>query len=189
MSETRSERDSLGEIEVAAEAYWGAQTERARRNFPVSGLTFPPRFIAAMAMLKREAARVNAEMGLVPREIADAIAQAATEVIAGKLAGHFPLDVFQTGSGTSTNMNVNEVLSNRAIELLGGQMESKKPVHPNDHVNASQSSNDIILTAIHVAAYGALVEDLGLALERLASSLAAKAAELDDVVKIGRTHL
>jgi fumarate hydratase, class II len=189
MTDSRIEKDSLGEIEVATEAYWGAQTERARRNFPVSGLTFPPRFIAAVAMLKREAARVNAAMGLVPKELADAIVQAATEVVEGKLAGHFPLDIFQTGSGTSTNMNVNEVLSNRAIEILGGEMGSKKPVHPNDHVNAGQSSNDIIPTAIHVAAYGALVEDLEPALERLAASLEAKAVELDDVVKIGRTHL
>jgi fumarate hydratase class II len=189
MSQTRIEKDSLGEVEVPAGAYYGAQTERARRNFPVSGLVFPPRFIAAMALIKREAARVNAEIGVVPAEIADAIVRAADEVIAGERAGDFPLDVFQTGSGTSTNMNVNEVLSNRAIEILGGEIGSKQPVHPNDHVNAGQSSNDAIPTAIHVAAYGALVEHLEPALAVLAESLERQAAALDDVVKIGRTHL
>jgi len=189
MSQTRIERDSLGEVEVPADRYYGAQTERARQNFPVSGLTFPPRFIAAMARIKRQAARVNKDLGLVPPEVADAIVQAADEVIAGKLGADFPLDIFQTGSGTSTNMNVNEVISNRAIEILGGTMGTKQPVHPNDHVNAGQSSNDAIPTAIHVAAYSALAEDLEPALEILASSLEAKAAAFDDVVKIGRTHL
>jgi fumarate hydratase, class II len=189
MSQTRIERDSLGEVEVPADRYYGAQTERARRNFPVSGLTFPPRFIAAMARIKREAARVNQDLGLVPAEVAGAIVRAADEVIAGELAADFPLDVFQTGSGTSTNMNVNEVISNRAIEILGGEMGTKKPVHPNDHVNAGQSSNDAIPTAIHVAAYSALVEDLEPALARLAAALEAKAEAFDDVVKIGRTHL
>jgi len=189
MADTRTERDSLGEIEVPAAGYYGAQTERARRNFPVSGLVFPHRFIAAMARIKREAARVNAEKGVIPRDVADAIVRAADEVIAGGLAGEFPLDIFQTGSGTSTNMNLNEVLSNRAIEILGGEKGSKKPVHPNDHVNAGQSSNDIIPTAIHVAAYQAVAEDLEPALDHLAAVLEAKAAEFDDVVKIGRTHL
>jgi len=189
MSETRTERDSLGPVEVAAERLYGAQTERARRNFPVSGLTFPRRFIAAMAMIKSEAAAVNADLGIVDGEIADAIRQAAEEVIEGRHAGEFPLDVFQTGSGTSTNMNVNEVLANRAIQILGGVVGSKDPVHPNDHVNAGQSSNDAIPTAIHVAAYGAIVEELEPALETLAAALGAKAEELDGVVKIGRTHL
>ncbi len=189
MSETRIETDSLGPIEVPARAYWGAQTERAQRNFPVSGLRFPPRFIAAMGLIKRQAARVNHELGLLPQEIADAIVQAADEVIAGQHETHFPLDIFQTGSGTSTNMNVNEVIANRAIEILGGQVGSKSPVHPNDHVNASQSSNDAIPTAIHVATYSALVEDLEPAVRRLADALAVKAKELDGVVKIGRTHL
>jgi fumarate hydratase class II len=189
MSQTRIERDSLGEVEVPADRNYGAQTERARRNFPVSGLTFPPRFIAAMARIKREAARVNQDLGLVPAEVAGAIVRAADEVIAGELAADFPLDIFQTGSGTSTNMNVNEVISNRAIEILGGEKGSKKPVHPNDHVNAGQSSNDAIPTAIHVAAYSALVEDLEPALGQLAASLEAKAEAFDDVVKIGRTHL
>ncbi|HEX2163503.1 MAG TPA: class II fumarate hydratase [Thermoanaerobaculia bacterium] len=188
MADTRIERDSLGEIEVPAAAYYGAQTERARRNFPVSGLTLPHRFLAAMALVKREAARVNAEKGTVPREIADAIVRAADEVIAGRHRGEFPLDVFQTGSGTSTNMNVNEVLANRAAEILGGERGAKS-VHPNDHVNFGQSSNDTIPTAIHVAAYGAVAEELEPALAHLAATLEAKAAELDDVVKIGRTHL
>jgi fumarate hydratase class II len=186
---TRTETDSLGPIEVPADAYYGAQTERAHRNFPVSGLRFPRRFIAAMGLIKREAAAVNEEMGIVPAEIAGAIVQAADEVIAGDRAADFPLDIFQTGSGTSTNMNVNEVIANRAIEILGGEVGSKKPVHPNDHVNAGQSSNDTIPTAIHVAAYGAIVEDLEPAVTHLANSLAAKAREFDDVVKIGRTHL
>jgi fumarate hydratase class II len=189
MADTRIERDSLGEIEVPAAAYYGAQSERARRNFPVSGLTLPHRFLAAMALVKREAARVNAGNGDIAADIAGAIVEAADEVIAGRHRDQFPLDVFQTGSGTSTNMNVNEVLSNRAIEILGGERGSKTPVHPNDHVNFGQSSNDTIPTAIHVAAYQALAEDLEPALVHLAETLEAKAAELDDVVKIGRTHL
>jgi fumarate hydratase class II len=188
MSDTRIEKDSLGEIEVPAGAYYGAQTERARRNFPVSGLTLPKRFIAAVAMIKAEAAAVNQELGVVPGEIAQAIRQAATEVIEGKHDGQFPLDVFQTGSATSTNMNANEVLANRAIEILGGAIGSKK-VHPNDHVNAGQSSNDVIPTAIHVSSYLAIVEQLEPALARLADALGRKAVELDSVVKIGRTHL
>jgi fumarate hydratase class II len=193
MSDTRIEKDSLGEIEVPAGAYYAAQTERARRNFPISGLTLPKRFIAAVAMIKGEAAMVNEELGTVPGEIARAVRQAAQEVIDGKLDGHFPLDIFQTGSATSTNMNVNEVLANRAIELLGGDIGSKtagsKKVHPNDHVNNGQSSNDVIPTAIHVSAYLAIVEELEPALKTLAESLDRKAAELDRVVKIGRTHL
>jgi fumarate hydratase class II len=189
MPDMRIEKDSLGEIEVPAGAYYGAQTERARRNFPVSGLTLPKRFLAAVAMIKGEAAMVNEELGIVPADAARAIRQAAGEVIDGRLDGQFPLDVFQTGSATSTNMNVNEVLSNRAIEILGGTIGSKKPVHPNDHVNASQSSNDVIPTAIHVSAYLAIVEELEPSLERLADALHRKAEELDPIVKIGRTHL
>ncbi|HVG09840.1 MAG TPA: class II fumarate hydratase [Thermoanaerobaculia bacterium] len=189
MSDTRIEKDSLGEVEVPAKAYYGAQTERARRNFPVSGLTLPRRFLAAVAMIKGEAAAVNEELGIVPRDEARAIRQAAAEVAEGKLDGHFPLDIFQTGSATSTNMNVNEVLSNRAIEILGGVIGSKKPVHPNDHVNAGQSSNDVIPTAIHVSAYFAIQEQLEPALRGLADALGRKAQEFDPVVKIGRTHL
>jgi len=189
MTATRIEKDPLGAIEVPATAYYGAQTERARRNFPVSGLRFPRRFIAALGAIKSECAAVNQELGILDARLAAPIRQAADEVEAGKLDADFPLDIFQTGSGTSTNMNANEVIANRAIELLGGEKGSKQPVHPNDHVNAGQSSNDVIPTAIHVAAYGALAEHLEPALRRLQESLAAKAGEFDDVVKIGRTHL
>jgi len=189
MSRTRIEKDSLGEIEVPSEVYWGAQTERARRNFPVSGLRFQRRFIQALGLVKGECAAENAALGVVDARLAEAIGRAAEEVYAGELDAHFPLDIYQTGSGTSTNMNANEVISNRAIELLGGTIGSKQPVHPNDHVNAGQSSNDVIPTALHVAAYAALAEDLEPALARLAAALEAKAEELDDVVKIGRTHL
>ena len=135
MSDTRTEKDSLGPVEVPARAYYGAQTERARRNFPVSGLRFPRRFLAALGMVKGEAAAVNAEQGSVPKHLADAIRQAAEEVVAGEHDEQFPLDIFQTGSGTSTNMNANEVIGNRAVEILGGVLGSKDPVHPNDHVN------------------------------------------------------
>jgi fumarate hydratase class II len=189
MTSTRKEKDSLGDIDVPNAAYYGAQTERARRNFPVSGLTFPPRFLAALGAIKREAAAVNADMGIVERPIAEAVVRAADEVARGERDADFPLDIFQTGSGTSTNMNANEVISNRAIEMLGGEKGSKKPVHPNDHVNAGQSSNDVIPTAIHVSAYAAITEDLEPALRHLAEGLEAKAREFDDVVKIGRTHL
>ncbi len=190
MTTTRTETDSLGPIEVESANYFGAQTERARRNFPVSGLAFPHRFVAAHALIKREAAKVNLQLGLVPQEIADAIVAAADEVIAGRFPQDFPLDIFQTGSGTSTNMNVNEVISNRAIEILGGTLGSKKPVHPNDHVNASQSSNDSIPTSIHVSAYLAIVEDLEPALREAARLAgAARPRSSTRVVKIGRTHL
>jgi len=189
MSDTRIEKDSLGEIEVPAGAYYGAQTERARRNFPVSGIRLPKRFIAAVAMIKGEAAVVNEHLGIVPGDAARAIRQTADEIVTGRHDEQFPLDIFQTGSATSTNMNVNEVLSNRAIEILGGQIGSKKPVHPNDHVNAGQSSNDVIPTAIHVSSYLAIQEELEPALQRLVEALQRKAEELDDVVKIGRTHL
>jgi len=189
MTTTRIEKDSLGEIEVPSDVYWGAQTERARRNFPVSGLRFQRRFIQALGLVKGECAAENAALGIVETRLAEAIGRAAEEVYAGELDAHFPLDIYQTGSGTSTNMNANEVISNRAIELLGGTIGSKQPVHPNDHVNAGQSSNDVIPTALHVAAYAAVAEDLEPALARLAAALDAKAEELDDVVKIGRTHL
>jgi fumarate hydratase class II len=189
MSGTRMEKDSLGEIDVRDDVYWGAQTERARRNFPVSGLTFQRRFIAALGLIKGECATENAKLGIVDEKLSEAISKAALEVYGGGLDAHFPLDIFQTGSGTSTNMNANEVISNRAIELMGGIKGTKQPVHPNDHVNAGQSSNDVIPTAIHVSAYAAIAEDLEPALKRLHVALAAKAKEFDDVVKIGRTHL
>jgi len=189
MSETRYESDSLGRVEVPAAAYYGAQTERARRNFPVSGLRFPRRFIAAMGRLKSAAAAENGARGIIPEQIAAAIVEAAEEVVAGGHDDQFPVDIFQTGSGTSTHMNANEVIANRAIEILGGEVGSKSPVHPNDHVNAGQSSNDTIPSAIHLAAFGALVEELRPAVGLLEEALAAKAAEFDDIVKIGRTHL
>ena len=189
MTKTRTERDSLGEVQVPASAYYGAQTQRALENFPVSGLRFPRRFIGALGMIKGEAAAVNAELGAIDTDLAAPIGQAANEVAAGKLDDQFPLDIFQTGSGTSTNMNANEVIANRAIEILDGKMGSKTPVHPNDDVNAGQSSNDVIPTAIHVAAYGALTEDLMPALRHLEEALDSKAHEFDAIVKIGRTHL
>jgi len=189
MTKTRTERDSLGEVQVPASAYYGAQTQRALENFPVSGLRFPRRFIGALGMIKGEAAAVNAELGAIDTDLAAPIGQAASEVAAGKLDDQFPLDIFQTGSGTSTNMNANEVIANRAIEILGGEMGSKTPVHPNDDVNAGQSSNDVIPTAIHVAAYGAVTEDLMPALRHLEEALDRKAHEFDAIVKIGRTHL
>jgi len=186
---TRTESDSLGPIEVASDVYYGAQTQRAVENFPVSGQRFPRRLIEALALIKWAAARENAERGDIERKIADAIVAAAEEVIAGKHDRDFVLDVFQTGSGTSTNMNANEVISNRAIELLGGVLGSKSPVHPNDHVNAGQSSNDVIPSALHVAVLLGLRDDLLPALDKLHASLARKAGELAAIAKTGRTHL
>ena len=185
----RTETDSLGPVQVPAEAYWGAQTQRAVENFPISGVPLPQRFIRALALIKKAWAQVNLEKGLLDEKIARAIIQAADEVAAGKLGAQFPVDIFQTGSATSTNMNANEVISNRAIEILGGQRGSKKPVHPNDHVNQSQSSNDIIPTALHVAALDAVENDLIPALKYLHEALAEKSREFDPIVKIGRTHL
>ena len=180
--ETRTEHDSLGEIEVPADALWGAQTQRAIENFPISGATMEPRLVQALALLKGCAARVNGELGVITGERADAIAAAAAEVAGGQHGDAFPLDVFQTGSGTSTNMNMNEVLARLAGS---GDVD----VHPNDHVNASQSSNDTFPTAIHVAATLSVVEDLQPALSRLAASFEAKAEEFAGLVKSGRTHL
>jgi fumarate hydratase class II len=185
----RTEHDTLGSIDVPADAYWGAQTERARRNFPVSGRTMPPRLLAALGAIKAEAALVNGELGVLEATAADAVRRAAEEVAANRLDDHFPVDVFQTGSGTSTNMNANEVIANRANEMLGGSRGANSPVHPNDHVNASQSSNDVIPTALHVAATGAIAEHLRPALERLAGALEARATAFDGIVKVGRTHL
>jgi len=185
----RTEHDTLGSIDVPADAYWGAQTERARRNFPVSGRTMPPRLLAALGAIKAEAALVNGELGVLEATVADAVRRAAEEVAANRLDDHFPVDVFQTGSGTSTNMNANEVIANRANEMLGGGRGANSPVHPNDHVNASQSSNDVIPTALHVAATGAIAAHLRPALARLAGALEARATAFDDIVKVGRTHL
>ena len=185
---TRIERDTMGELAVPVEAYYGVQTARAIENFPISSLRMPRAVIRAMGMIKRAAATVNHSLGLLDRKPADAIKQAATEVIDGKLDAEFPVDIFQTGSGTSTNMNTNEVISNRATELLGGARGSKL-VHPNDHVNLGQSSNDVIPTAIHIAASEMMQQQLLPALTRLHKALKGKANEFDKVVKIGRTHL
>jgi fumarate hydratase class II len=189
MNETRTERDSLGPVEVPAAAYYGAQTRRAYDNFPVSGLRMPRGLIRAMGIVKRCCAVVNAQLGEIDQRIAQAIVAAADEVIAGQHDADFIVDIFQTGSGTSTNMNANEVISNRAIEILGGVRGSKQPVHPNDHVNASQSSNDTFPAAIHIAAFEALQHELKPALAHLRDALAAKEAEFSEVVKCGRTHL
>ena len=185
----RVERDSMGELKVPANAYYGAQTQRAVLNFPISNLRFPRSFIRALGSIKLAAAQVNAELGLLSPEISGAIAKAAGEVADGAHDGQFVVDIFQTGSGTSTNMNANEVISNRAIELLGGVIGSRDPVHPNDHVNIGQSSNDVIPTAIHVAALAAIQDDLVPALQTLRAELDRKAKEFMPVVKTGRTHL
>ena len=189
MARTRIETDSLGEVEVPADRYWGAQTQRSLRNFRIGGERMPDALIRAYGLVKKAAARVNEAMGLLDPALSDAIQRAAGEVADGTLADHFPLVVWQTGSGTQTNMNVNEVVANRAIELLGGETGSKSPVHPNDHVNMSQSSNDSFPTAMHVAVALELDRALMPALERLRAALAAKAEAFADVVKIGRTHL
>jgi fumarate hydratase class II len=177
------EKDSLGEMQVPADALYGAQTQRAVENFPISGQRFGRRFIQALGIIKKSAARTNAEMGAVDQAIADAIVAAASEVADGKWDDQFVLDVYQTGSGTSTNMNTNEVVAHRATEILGSK------VHPNDHVNFGQSSNDVIPTAIHVAARVAIAEELVPGLEHLGQGLAAKAEAFDGIVKSGRTHL
>lgn len=185
---TRVERDTMGELAVPADAYYGVQTARAIENFPISSMRMPRSMIRAMGLIKRAAAAVNHSLGLLAQQPANAIKQAATEVVEGKLDAEFPVDVFQTGSGTSTNMNTNEVISNRATELLGGARGSKL-VHPNDHVNLGQSSNDVIPTAIHIAASETIQRQLLPALTRLHRALVQKAKDFDSIVKIGRTHL
>jgi fumarate hydratase class II len=184
----RVERDSLGEVRVPADAYWGAQTQRAVENFPISGVTFGRRFVRALGVVKKAAALANRDLGLLDDEVAEAIVEAADEVIAGDHDDQFPVDVFQTGSGTSSNMNANEVIANRAAELLGASV-GDRTVHPNDHVNYGQSSNDVIPTAMHVAALEAVDRDVVPALETLVDALDAKATAFDGVVKTGRTHL
>lgn len=185
----RMETDSFGEIAVPTDKYWGAQTSRSLMNFKIGGETMPKPLITAFGMLKRSAAIVNMQIAGLDKTVGDAIVKAADEVIAGKLDGNFPLVVWQTGSGTQTNMNVNEVISNRAIEMLGGVMGSKKPVHPNDHVNMGQSSNDSFPTAMHIAAAVEANHTLIPALAHLQQALEKKAKEFDKIVKIGRTHL
>ena len=185
----RVERDSMGEVKVPREALFGAQTRRALDNFPVSDLRFQRRFIQVLGAIKLESANVNNELGLLDDELTDAIVEAAEEVVEGRLDNQFVLDIFQTGSGTSTNMNANEVISNRAIQILEGELGSKSPAHPNDHVNQGQSSNDVIPTAIHLSALVAIKEDLLPGLRKLQEALDVKASEFDGVVKTGRTHL
>lgn len=186
---TRTESDSMGALEVPDEALYGAQTRRAVLNFPVSGWPLPSGMIRALGLIKRSCARVNCELGKLSPELSAWIEAAAGEVEDGKLDAHFPVDVFQTGSATSSNMNANEVIANRAIQLAGGVVGSKKPVHPNDHVNMGQSSNDIMPTTLHVAAAVALVKELLPAMKELQTSLEAKSQEYAQIVKIGRTHL
>ena len=185
----RTETDSFGPIEVPADRYWGAQTQRSLQNFKIGGERMPAPLVRALGIQKKASAKANVELGAIDAKIGQAIVDAAEEVIDGTLIDHFPLVVWQTGSGTQTNMNANEVSSNRAIELLGGEKGSKKPVHPNDHVNNGQSSNDSFPTAMHIAAVEQVHHELVPALEHLHAALDAKAKEFADVVKIGRTHL
>jgi fumarate hydratase, class II len=189
MADTRIETDTFGPIEVEADRYWGAQTERSRRNFRIGTETMPLAVIRALALVKRVAAEMNCELGLLDERRANAIVAAGEEIIAGKLDGHFPLAVWQTGSGTQSNMNVNEVIANRGNELLGGVRGAHEPLHPNDHVNKSQSSNDSFPTAIRIAAVREITAHLIPALERLHRALAEKAEAFASIVKIGRTHL
>lgn len=188
MAKTREERDSLGVVQVPEDALYGAQTQRALENFPISDLRFPRRFIQALGLIKQSAAVINEELGLLDAKISEAIQEAAQKLIDGDLDDQMVLDIFQTGSGTSTNMNANEVIANYAAELMGKQ-RGEKAVHPNDHVNMSQSSNDVIPSAMYISAKMAIEEDLIPAMTNFQESMEAKAAEFDDVVKSGRTHL
>jgi len=188
MAATRTETDSFGALEVPGDKYYGAQTARSLMNFPIGTETQPVPIIRALGVIKQAAARTNKTLGVLDAKVADAIDKAADEVVNGKMDDHFPLVVWQTGSGTQSNMNANEVISNRAIEILGGEMGSKKPVHPNDHVNMSQSSNDTFPTAMHIAAATEISKTLIPALEYLRDGLKAKAEAFKDIVKIGRTH-
>jgi len=186
---TRQESDTMGTVEVPADRYWGAQTQRSLQNFRIGGERMPEPLIRALGIQKQAAARANMALGALDERLGEAIVAAAEEVIDGRLAGHFPLVVWQTGSGTQTNMNANEVIANRAIELLGGRLGSKSPVHPNDHVNMGQSSNDSFPTAMHIAAVEELHRRLLPALGKLRAALAEKAASFAGIIKIGRTHL
>ncbi|MEE9250125.1 MAG: class II fumarate hydratase [Alphaproteobacteria bacterium] len=187
--EYRSESDSFGSLDVPADRYWGAQTQRSLQNFKIGADRMPPPMVRAYGIVKKAAAVINAELGKLEPELCDAIARAADEVIDGKLADHFPLVVWQTGSGTQTNMNTNEVIANRAIELLGGTLGSKTPVHPNDHVNLGQSSNDSFPTAMHIAAAEEINHRLIPGLAHLHEALDTKAGAFAEIIKIGRTHM
>ncbi|MBV9307950.1 MAG: class II fumarate hydratase, partial [Acidobacteriaceae bacterium] len=188
-SPTRTESDSMGPIEVPSNHYWGAQTQRSLIHFDIGDEPMPPELIQAFGVLKKAAALVNHDLGKLDEEKTNLITKASDEVISGQLNAEFPLNIWQTGSGTQTNMNVNEVISNRAIELAGGVMGSKKPIHPNDHVNMSQSSNDTFPTAMHIAAAEQVQRKLIPAVEEMRVALDEKARQFADVVKIGRTHL
>lgn len=185
----RIETDSMGEVQVPSDKYWGAQTQRSLMNFKIGGEKFPREAIRALGIIKKAAALTNRDLGLLPAEKADLIVRAADEVIEGKLDEHFPLVVWQTGSGTQTNMNANEVISNRAIEMAGGEIGSKKPIHPNDDVNKAQSTNDAFPTAIHIAAAEQVVHRLIPMVQKLRDTLHRKAQEFQSIIKIGRTHL
>ena len=185
----RVERDSMGEMRVPRQAYWGPETQRAYENFPISGPRFPREFIRALGLIKAASAETNMKLRLLDTKPGRAILRAAREVMEGKFDDHFVLDIFQTGSGTSTNMNANEVIAHRANEILGGRLGEKTPVHPNDHVNLCQSSNDVIPSAIHISSLEKIQKDLLPALASLQAALAKKAQEFDRVIKIGRTHL
>src|SRR5580658_9134575 len=189
MSQVRIETDSMGQVEVAADKYWGAQTQRSLQNFKIGGHRFGRPVIRAFGIVKKAAALANQDLGKLDKAKCDLIVRAADEVIAGKLDAHFPLVVWQTGSGTQSNMNANEVIANRAIEMAGGTMGTKKPVHPNDDVNRSQSSNDVFPTVMHVAVALELRERLLPAVSALRMTIERKAAEFSDIVKVGRTHL
>jgi fumarate hydratase class II len=188
MAKTRTETDTFGPIEVASDRYWGAQAQRSLGNFKIGWEKQPLPIVRALGIVKRAAAEANMALGVLDRKLGQTVVDASQEVIDGKLNDHFPLAVWQTGSGTQSNMNANEVISNRAIEMLGGELGSKKPVHPNDHVNMSQSSNDTYPTAMHIAAAEQIVHDLLPALRYLRDALAAKQEEFKDIIKIGRTH-
>src|SRR5947209_5142506 len=188
MAKTRTETDTFGPIEVPTEKYWGAQTQRSLQNFRIGEERMPLPLVHALGLVKRAAAEVNQSLGILDRKRAGAIVRAAQEVIDGKLDEHFPLVVWQTGSGTQTNMNLNEVIANRANELLGGELGAKQPIHPNDHVNMSQSSNDSFPTAMHIAAARAIHDHLIPALTELLAALRAKEDAFAEIVKIGRTH-
>ncbi len=187
--QTRTESDSMGKIEVPTDRYWGAQTQRSLQNFKIGGERFPREMIWALGIVKQSVAEVNAELGTLDADLAEIITKAAQEVIDGALDDHFPLVVWQTGSGTQTNMNVNEVISNRAIEMLGGVLGSKEPIHPNDHVNKSQSTNDAFPTSIHVAVVDRIHNHLIPSVAALRDALSTKAEAFKDIVKTGRTHL
>ena len=185
----RIETDSLGEMEVPADRYWGAQTQRSLQNFKIGGERMPAPLVRALGIQKKAAALVNMSLGALDGKVGEAIVGAAEEVIDGTLADHFPLVVWQTGSGTQTNMNANEVIANRAIEMLGGEIGSKSPVHPNDHCNMGQSSNDTFPTVMHIAGVEQIEHELIPALEHLHAALDGKARDFAEIVKIGRTHL